>query len=71
MRPSKRYKPNYVYRDRAGTRYTITYKPEIRGYHMVRLQPDGSRICNSGVVFHRWLRCLKPCGPLSEEVRHG
>jgi len=71
MGPSKRYKPNYIYRNPAGTRYTITFKPEIRGYHMVRLQPDGSRICNSGVVFHRWLRGLKPCGPLSEEVRHG
>ena len=70
MGPSKYYKPNCIYQDRAGTRYTITYKPSIHGYHMVRLQPDGSRICNSGVVFHRWLRCLKCCGPLSGEVCH-
>ena len=70
MGPSKRYKPNCVYQDRAGTRYTITYKPEIRCYHVARLQPNGDRICNSGVVFHRWPRRLKLHGPLGKEVRH-
>ena len=71
MKPSMQYKPNSIYRDRAGTSYTITYKPEIHGYHMVRLQPDGERICNSGVVFSRWPRNVIYCGPLSKEVRHG
>jgi hypothetical protein len=71
MKPSKRFKPNCIYRDKAGTRYTITYKPEIHGYHMVRLQPNDDRICNSGVVFHRWLSELKCCGSLREEARHG
>ena len=64
MRPSKNYKPNSIYRDRAGTRYTITYKPEIRAYHMVRLQSSGERMCNSGVVFQRWIRELRLIGSL-------
>jgi len=71
MKPSKKFKPNCIYQDKAGTRYTITHKPEIHGYHMVRLQPNGDRICNSGIVFHRWLNELKCCGPLREEARHG
>jgi len=70
MRPSRHYKPNSIYLDSAGTRYTITYKAKIRCYHMVRLQPDGERICNSGVVFDRWPRGMKLCGLLKKEERY-
>jgi hypothetical protein len=59
MKISKYYKPNSIYKDRAGTCYTIIYKPNIRGYHMVRLQSDGEKISNSGCVFTRWIRELQ------------
>ena len=64
--PSKHYRPNSIYQDRAGTRYTIVYKPRIKGYHMTRLQPNSEPIANSGIVFTRWIRELEYVGPLRE-----
>ena len=66
MKPSKQYKPNSVYQDGAGTRYTILYKPEIKGYHMVQLNYANDRISNSGCVFTKWIRELKYTGELPE-----
>jgi len=66
MRPSKHYKPDSIYQDRAGTRYTVIYKPNIKGYHMTRLQLNGDSIANSGVVFHRWIRELEYIGSRQE-----
>ena len=62
-RISKHFKANSVYKDKTGQQYTMYYKPHIRGYHMVRLMSNGDTICNSGVVFHRWLRSFKYVGP--------
>lgn len=64
MRLSKHYQPNSIYKDRAGTFYTVVYKPHIKSYHMVQLQPDGDRISNSGCVFSKWIRELKLVGTL-------
>lgn len=62
-RVSKHFKANSVYADKSGQRYTVYYKPHIRGYHMVRHMANGDTICNSGVVFHRWINEFKYVGP--------
>ncbi len=65
MKPSKYYKPNCIYKDRAGTRYTIDYNQRIKAYHMVQLQRNGERICNSGCVFTRWIKGLQLIGEIN------
>ena len=62
-RISKHFKANSVYQCKAGQQYTVYCKPHIRGYHMVRLLSNGDTICNSGFVFHRWLKELEYIGP--------
>ena len=62
-RISKYFKANSIYGDKSGQQYTIYYKPHIRGYHMVRLMSNGDTICNSGFVFHRWVKEFKYVGP--------
>jgi hypothetical protein len=65
MRLSKHYRPNSIYQDRAGTRYTVLYRPDVKCYCLYRLQPNGDRISNSGVHFSRWdHRELKYIGAL-------
>ena len=66
MQPSKYYKPKSVYQDKAGTRYTIIYKPNIKGYYMYRLNYANDIIPNSGITFHKWIRELKYIGDLPE-----
>ena len=56
---SKHYKPDSIYVDSAGTRYTVTYNPAIGVYCMFNLQPDNDIIANSGVCFSRWINDLK------------
>jgi len=62
MKPSKHYRPNSIYKDRAGTHYTVIHMPVIRGYYLVQLQPNGDMISNSIVVFNRWIKELKLIG---------
>lgn len=58
MNPTKHYCPDSVYIDKAGTYYTITYNTALGLYHMVRLQWNKERICNSGCTFTKWIREL-------------
>jgi hypothetical protein len=62
MKMSKHYVPDATYQDRAGTRYTIKYIPQIRAYHLTRLDSTGGAIANATVVFQRWIRELKYVG---------
>ena len=65
MKISKFYKPKSIYIDRAGTKYTVFYKPHIKAYHMVQLQVNNETIANSGCVFTKLLPELKYAGPLN------
>ena len=65
MRISKHFKPDSAYECKvSGHKYTVDYKPHIRGYSITRLQTNGDRIANSGFVSHKWMRRLKYVGPL-------
>jgi hypothetical protein len=64
MRLSKHYRPNSVYQDRAGTKYTVLYRPAVKCYCLYRLQPNGDIISGSGVTFSAWDRELKYTGAL-------
>ena len=65
MRVSKRYKPKSVYIDKAGTRYTVIHKPELKLYRMYRINSCNDIISNSGCDFERWIPGLKYAGDLT------
>jgi hypothetical protein len=66
MKPSKHYKPNSVYKDKAGTIYTIIHKPELKLYRMYRVNSHNDIVSGSGADFSRWIRELQYIGELGE-----
>ena len=64
MKISKHYKPKSVYADKAGTRYTVIHKTEMKLYRMYRINSCNDIISNSGCDFERWIPELKHIGDL-------
>jgi hypothetical protein len=64
--PAEEYQPDSVYQDKAGTRYTIKHLPDLKIYHMIRLQSNGSTISNATVVFEDWIDELELVGTREE-----
>jgi hypothetical protein len=64
MRVSKHYRPKSVYEDKAGTRYTVIHKPDLKLYRMYRINSCNDIISNSGCDFQRWITELTYIGDL-------